>query len=115
MVWAVLIEQLVCQIFPFYFREEQETLPTFGNLTEGTLFGRLRFLMFGQKNGQDENPPKMPFFCWKFGQNILGYKRSQESSVRYRTCTSSVRHDTELNISRVCIQLRKILFNCVRR
>ena len=57
MVWAVLIEQLVCQIFPFYFREEQETLPTFGNLTEGTLFGRLRFLMFGQKNGKDENPP----------------------------------------------------------
>ena len=53
-VRAVLIEQLFFPNFSSFFsqekqkkQEKQETFPKFGNLTEGKIFGTLRFPIFG--------------------------------------------------------------------
>ena len=42
-ITTVLMEQIFFPGFPLFFRlqEEQETLPKFGNLTKGKIFGTL--------------------------------------------------------------------------
>ena len=66
MVWAVLIEQLVCQIFPFYFREEQETLPTFGNLTGKNIWNASYSNIWKKKEGKYGSTKNVRKKIWKF-------------------------------------------------